>query len=361
MAVRNHTEPIAAARRLQTWLATNVADGSEVMVSDAKLSTVSGMSNETLLFDASWAGRRERLVARIAPRDAGIFPKYDLAREHEVMQALAVHSRVPVPRVFGREDAPDILGAPFLVMECVDGHTLADDPPFTVAGWMLEIGSEVRARLNDNALRVLVDLHASDWQAMRLAPQQDSGIDAYIGGLESFFAWATDAPNPVIEAGLAWLHNNRPVSESPPCLIWGDARLGNMLFAEDGAVTAALDWECAQIGVPEIDLGWWLIMLRHHTEGVGAPLPDGLLGPADTVARYEELSGRPVPNTAFFEVLAGVRLSIMMARAAVMMAAAGMLPPDSQMALNNPATQLVSAMIGLPELAGASETFIGRR
>ena len=56
MAVRNHTEPIAAARRLQTWLATNVADGSEVMVSDAKLSTVSGMSNETLLFDAKLGG-----------------------------------------------------------------------------------------------------------------------------------------------------------------------------------------------------------------------------------------------------------------------------------------------------------------
>lgn len=361
MSLRNLVDPDTAARRLEPWLSTIVADGAEVAVERAEVSTTSGMSNETLFLDASWSGRREQYVARIAPAGDGIFMTYDLPREHAIMAALARHTPVPVPPVVALEASPDVLGAPFLIMSKVEGLTLADDPPYTVGGWIQEASPDARARLNENALRTLVDVHAVDPAVVGLTEQSSYSAAGYVTELERYFGWATDAPNPVIEAGLTWLREHIPTSEGTPCLVWGDARLGNMLFSEDGAVTAALDWENAQLGVAEIDLGWWRFMVRHHTDGIGLPLPAGLFDADATIANYERLGGRPVQDIAFYDVLAGVRLSIMMARAAEMMAEAGMLPPDSEMAVNNPATQLVGQLIGLAEQSGPAETFIGRR
>ena len=62
-------------------------------------------------------------------------------------------------------------------------------------------------------------------------------------------------------------------------LSWGDARIGNMMFGDDLAVNGVLDWEMVGLGSPDIELGWWLFILRHHTEGIGAPLPPGFPTP----------------------------------------------------------------------------------
>ncbi len=43
----------------------------------------------------------------------------------------------PAPRVLAIESDPTVLGTPFLLMERHDGRTLADDPPFAAAGWLL--------------------------------------------------------------------------------------------------------------------------------------------------------------------------------------------------------------------------------
>src|SRR5207237_1414852 len=61
-------------------------------------------------------------------------------------------------------------------------------------------------------------------------------------------------PHPALELGLRWLRAHEP-SASPPCLVHGDFRLGNLLADEDGLV-AVLDWELAHLGDPVEDLGW---------------------------------------------------------------------------------------------------------
>lgn len=142
---------------------------------------------------------------------------------------------------------------------------------------------------------------------------------------------------------------------------WGDARIGNMLFAGDLSVAGVLDWEMVGLGSPELDLAWWLFLLRHHTEGIGAPLPPGFPTTEETVARYQELTGHTVKHLHFYEAFSGLRLSILMVRAAHMMIAAGLMSPDAPMAFNNPASQLLAKTLDLPAPTGAAVSFIGNR
>jgi aminoglycoside phosphotransferase (APT) family kinase protein len=133
-----------------------------------------------------------------------------------------------------------------------------------------------------------------------------------------------------------------------------------VIVDQDLSIAAALDWELARLGAPEFDLAWWIFMNRHHTDGFGLPRPAGFPDDAETVRRYEHLSGRPVENLNFHLVLAGIQLTTLMVRVAQLMIAAGMVPPDSTMARNNPALQLLADLLGLPAPGtGESATFTG--
>src|SRR5690606_8522169 len=98
----------------------------------------------------------------------------------------------------------------------------------------------------------------------------------------------------------------------------GDARIGNMIF-RDRRCVAVLDWEMATLGPPEMDLGWFLLLDRHHSEGIGVPRLAGLPGPAETVARYEERLGRRVAHLAFWELFAAWRFAVILRRVAQQM------------------------------------------
>lgn len=107
-----------------------------------------------------------------------------------------------------------------------------------------------------------------------------------------------------------------------------------------------------------MDLGWWLFLIRHHTEGIGLPLPEGIPDLAETVASYKELTGHQASNPDYYEVFAGVRLAIIIVRAAHMMIAAGMLPPDAPVAQSNPTSPLRAKLLDLPAPTGTT-TLIG--
>jgi aminoglycoside phosphotransferase (APT) family kinase protein len=133
------------------------------------------------------------------------------------------------------------------------------------------------------------------------------------------------------------------------------------MYSDDLSVAGLLDWELASLSSPEADLGWWLFLLRHHTEGIGMPMPVGFPDAAATVARWQGLTGLTARNLEYFEVFAAIRLAVAMVRAAKMMIANGQLPPDAPMALTNPAVQLLAAMLGMSVAAHKTQTFIGNR
>ncbi|MEJ7585469.1 MAG: phosphotransferase, partial [Acidimicrobiales bacterium] len=193
-------------------------------------------------------------------------------------------------------------------------------------------------------------MHLVDWQAIGLGSLDvDAGIDdrlrpaRRLADIESYLAWAGDGgSHPVPEAAAAWLRANVPESTGPPSLCWGDARIGNQLFA-DHRVQAVLDWEMVHIGDPRWDLAWFIWMDRHHSEGCDAPRIPGFASPKDTVARWEERTGRKADDLGWWQVLAGLCFASVMVRLAQLLVEFGFFPPESDFAHTNTGVTFLAA------------------
>jgi aminoglycoside phosphotransferase (APT) family kinase protein len=370
MAIINRVDAAAAQRNLQSWFTQRYPDRDVLQVGEVTSPTGNGRSSETLLLDVQWmeggTPRSESFVARVEPADEKVVYTYDLESECRVMRAVGEWSSVPVPRVLTVEHDPSVLGNTFLLMERLYGRTLADEPPFPVDpnSWVHSLSAPERTRLFDNALAVLVEIHAVDVVEAGLSgiARTDLGTDLVDQNLEywrRFLTWGMKGePNPTVDATLEWLEANRPTAAGPAVLNWGDSRLGNIMFGEDLSVTGVLDWELATIGFPGFDLGWWLFADRHHSEGLGAPWPDGFPSRERVLERYVELGGVAIVDPEWHEAFGGLRFAVLMARAGNMLVDAGLLPAGHTMALNNPATQLLSRMLDVPSPLGESTSFL---
>jgi len=370
MALQNAIDTQAAGDRLAAWLTTQLPGAKNLKVEDLVVPASAGLSNETVLFNASWQQDGQSvtraMVARVQPAGEGVFPTYDLQKEAKVLGALGANSMVPVPEIYFYADDSTVFGAPFMVMERVDGRIPSDDPPFTAGGWVLDLDASQRQGMWQNTIEVLARIHDTDWRGLGLnfldTAANGSGLDAQLAYWIEFFNWArAGEPNPTIEYALGWLADHKPADAEDKVLNWGDARVGNVIYGDNLAPVAVLDWEMVTLASRELDLGWWFFLERHHTEGIDLPVPLGIPDRAATVAKYEALTGHTVKNLEYYEIFAGTRLSIIMVRAAHMMIAAGLLPPDAPMALSNPASQLLAKLLGLPAPTGAATSFIGNR
>jgi aminoglycoside phosphotransferase (APT) family kinase protein len=354
--------------RLSRFLVDEVFTGATDMAVTEVEPASSGFSNDTVLFEIAYREKdelyRRWLVARVAPTRPALFPTYDMGLQHGVMAALSAHTGIPIPPVHGRYDDTSVFGAPFFLMDRVKGWVPADDPPFTVAGRLLDLPADQQGAILDQSLVILAKIHAVDWQALGLAtivgydPDQNA-LRARLGEAERFHRWvAGDAEDPLVEAAFAWLYENTPSEKEGPVLNWGDARIGNMIFdGRDNRALAVLDWEMACIASREVDLGWYTYSLRYRTEGIGAPMPPGFPSREGIIARYEELSGYTVRNHHYYEVFAGLRAAIITRRIANLRIAAGKLPAASDLAASNPGSYLLARLLGEPTGPRPTATF----
>jgi aminoglycoside phosphotransferase (APT) family kinase protein len=325
-------------RALETWLGRSHPGAR---VGELSGPGTTGFSSDTLLFDATWNGGGAALVARLAPTGFGVFPEYDVAQQFEIQRILGA-SDVPVARMRWLERDPEVLGAPFYVMDQVPGRAPSDNPPYHTGGWVTEVEPTEREAIWWNGIDVLARIHRLDWRALGLgflpAPE------THLAYWERYVAWLAGRPKPFLSRGLAWLREHQPREPEPVVLCWGDARLGNMLF-ERGECRAVLDWEMARLASPEVDLAWWLFLDRHHCEGFGVPRLPGFPGREETVARYEKLTGHAVRHLGYYEVLAAFRFSAIMARVAQQLTHYGLLPADATLEVDNPCVRLLAQLL----------------
>ncbi|QFG24115.1 phosphotransferase family protein [Actinomadura sp. WMMB 499] len=347
MPVPTQRDPEATRRTLAQWLQRHLP-GARVPHLDTP--ETSGFSSETLMFDAQTPdGALHPCVARVAPVHYQVFPEPRFEEQYRLMRVLAERTDLPVPAVHWWEPSPDVLGAPFFVMARVDGRVPTDMPPYHMDGWVTEIGEDERAAMWWSTLDVLARLHRLDAGALDLGFLDQpawgaTGLDQRLNYYEHYLHWAYPGPQDIALKALGWLRANRPDEPDPPVLLWGDSRIGNVVF-DRGAPVAVLDWENAVLGAPEEDLAWFMFIDRHHCDGIGVPRLPGFPSYAGTVARYEELLGRPMRNLAFYEILSGFKFSVIMARIGQAMIDFGWIDETSEFPYDNNCTRLLGRIL----------------
>ena len=213
---------------------------------------------------------------------------------------------VPVPRPrWGSTDSA-ILGAPFFLMDRVEGEALPrrllrDDVYAPArAGMAAELGV-IAARIH------ALDLSAPDLAALPQPPRDRSPARLEIERVAKSIRELAVEAHPVLDLAERWLLERAP--EAPRiALVHGDYRVGNVLFDASG-VRAILDWELVHVGDPIEDLGW----LCTRAWRFGSPLPAGGVGTREQlVEAYEAASGTKVDRDAlrFWEACGSFKLAL---------------------------------------------------
>ena len=260
-----------------------------------------GQANETLLVDLGpW---HPGMVVRL-PALEPTFPEYDLGPQAVVQNAVAA-AGVPAPAPALIVNDPAWIGAPFLVMPRVVGDIPGPAPLFDP--YVRDAGPVFQRVMHDELIDVVADIHAIGWEAQGLgaalpADQLPVAVERWV----SYVEWSSeDDPLPALVQALDWCGRHVPAARAP-VLLWGDVRMGNLVFDPARHVSAVLDWDLASVGPREMDLGWHFGLEFMMEELFGGRSP-GFPGVGESLERYERRSGYEVRDLAWHEVFALAR------------------------------------------------------
>ena len=313
------------AGRLRSWLATRLLPGGRggdsLRLENLHYPRGAGQSHETVLFDAVWpaGGRvhRRGLAVRIKPTSFTVFQDDMFVEQYHLMRILHDSGVVPVAEVLWIEDAPSVLGAPFFVMERLDGRVPVSIPSYMETGWVADATPVQRAKLWRSGVTALARLQQAPAEAVSFLTERGcgNGFDYEWDRWTRFLEFVSvGRPLPYQHLVRRQLAETMP-AHRPGGLVWGDARLGNLMFDDGFEVVAMMDWEQPSLGGPLQDLGWWLFNDRLKVNaGNGVRLLPGLGDRADTIALWGELTGIPTTDIDWFEAFAGFKMSCLLVR-----------------------------------------------
>jgi aminoglycoside phosphotransferase (APT) family kinase protein len=282
----------AAGEAFEAYLDGVMPAGSE----PARLTRIGeGASNLTFLVERGGA----QVVLRRPPPPPLPPSAHDVVREARLQLALAEQG-VRVPRVLAICEDPELIGAPFYVMEALDGTVITGAAP---------AGTDGRA-LGLAVVDALAELHTVDWRSGALSRfSRPSGyLERQLNRFGALYEASEGRRIPGFEALTETLRRGLPES-GDTAVVHGDYRLGNIMVG-GGSLLAILDWEMATVGDPLADLGYLTItwsepgavdhtmLLSPATAAHGFPTRDEL------VERYAVLTGRDVSSLAWYQALA---------------------------------------------------------
>lgn len=314
------------------WLATVLPGGVTPQVAVDSGVDATGMSSETIMLSARWDhdGQpvRQHWAMRVAPTadDVPVFPSYRLDHQFEVMRRVGELCAVPVPQVRWLEPTGDVLGAPFFLMDRIEGDVPPDVMPYTFGGnWFADASAEQQRQLQNATVGILAELHSIPHPRREFAFLDDdrSGNSALRRHFNWVRAWYDFAVidigrAPLVERAFNWLTAHWPAEaeSAEPVLCWGDARIGNVLYREFTPV-AVLDWEMMALGPRELDVAWLIFAHRVFQELAGLAALPGLpdvLREADVRTGYQELTGIQLGDLHWFYVYAGLMWAVVFMR-----------------------------------------------
>lgn len=261
-----------------------------------------GHSNETY--------RLEGLdqILRMPPSQQGLLPPYDMAAQHALLDRLSrVEDGPPVPRVGELCLDPEVLGAPFFLMDCAPG-TSYDHPD--VPDWVKTAAPQTRDAMCRQWLDAVVAVSRVPVSEMVGVPHHDAAQEA---AHWLSVARQAQAPAALVEL-LADLVAHPPAPSGPATAVHGDTRHANCLW-QDGVLTAFVDWELARVSDPLLDLA---NTLCYFPDGqvplttAGFDLP-GWWDRRQVVQAWEDGTGRTAVDLPRWEGLAMAKLAAVLA------------------------------------------------
>ena len=326
---------------LVEWLATQMPGVTNIRVANLRYPLGAGMSHETILFDAIWnegAGERRRaLVVRINPTRHLVYQDDMFEQQYRLMHEMHERSQVRVARPLWLESDPQLLGAPFFVMEQVAGRVAVSYPPYAQEGWLAESAAADRRRMWTDAVTQLATIQhvpVANAAFLNLPGDFAEGFDQEVDRWRRYLDWVDPVGRlTLLRDGFDRLLATRP-GNRPEGIVWGDARLGNMMIGEDFSVVAVMDWEQPSLGGALHDLGWWLYSDHVQTAGRGLPALDGMGTREETIALWSEVSGKSATDIDWYESFAVFKMECLGVRMATIrqMPAQAAVEPGSQLA-----------------------------
>jgi aminoglycoside phosphotransferase (APT) family kinase protein len=279
--------------RLGEWLAANVAEFAGPFTVEK---FPGGQSNPTYRIDAASGA----YVLRRKPFGPILPSAHAIEREYRLIDALHPVG-FPVARPFGLCEDSEVIGAPFYLMEMVEGRTLWN-------GALPDMAPADRARHYEAIVDTLAALHAIDCEAVGLGDYGKPGnyFERQVARWSKQYRASQTDELPEVERLIEWLPRTVP-PQTRTSIVHGDFRIDNMIFAAEGPqVLAVLDWELSTLGDPLADFSYFL--MSWVTEPEGRSGVKGLTG-AETgiptmeamVERYCAATGRDgVPDLNWY-------------------------------------------------------------
>lgn len=331
---------------LEGWLRRHLGDPG-LTIAGVGTPSGTGVANETVLLDVARtrgaaSGTVEGYVARLATPDP-LYLAYDLTLHYRMYEAMMAFPSVPTPGVIGYEADAGVVGAPFFVMERIDGVVPTDRPSWAAEGFVVDAEPAQRRALWERTVRTLAELHRLPHERFRFlrTGATDNGVGDCLDYWMRSLRWAAPAePLPLTQECEDWLLANRP---DLTALSWGDSRLPNVIY-RDFAPVGLLDWDLVSLAGPQADLAWWILLEppeSRQLEGIGTP--------DELVALWEDASGQRASELRWYLVFGAYRMAAILAKLFSMMVARGQMTEEAarvQLACGDP-VQLLSGLLEL--------------
>jgi aminoglycoside phosphotransferase (APT) family kinase protein len=228
---------------------------------------------------------------------------HDMGREHRIIAALA-DSEVPVPGVIGLCEDLDVNGAPFYVMDFVEGTVVRDAT--ISAGY----GREDLQEMTKSLVETLAALHRVDPDEVGLGElgRKEGYIERQLRRWHGQWNKSKTRDLAIVDETHDKLAARIP-DQGSAGIVHGDYRLDNCMIGDDNKVAAVLDWELCTLGDVRADIGalsmYWARPSDDDTMLTNAPtIVDGFPEREEVAAMYAQASGRDLAELNYFVAFA---------------------------------------------------------
>lgn len=243
---------------------------------------------------------------------------HDMGREFRVLSGLS-NTSFPVPRALAYCEDDSIIGAPFMLMEFVDGRAISD------ASDASTLTPQQSDQISQALVSTLAQLHKLD--PLDAGLQNLGRPDGYLTRQATRWAGQWELTKTRDLPGILDLHKwiaeqlEKLPANLPSGIVHGDYRIDNVILDRGTQqVLAVIDWEMATLGDPISDLAISLVYWSQATDTLRKNIPvaehvtegAGFWTREQCVQQYVQQTGFAIDHLDVCVALACFKLAVIM-------------------------------------------------